>query len=278
MPIDWSTLRSLAPTTLVPARELAHNAVQWAVRAARANLTPALDDSHTSLSWDARAAALVTQSMPDDVRVGVGVATPTLLFMRRGEVADSLELAGKPKSIAGAWLDTHLARAHLKAASGQTLPYEVPAADIAKAAALAPQLAVLGRWFAAAAEVLEAQRAKYAKYKPGASPVRCWPHHFDIAVLVGLEEGDAEHAKSIGFGISPGDGYYPEPYFYLSPYPMPETKGLPSLPPGGRWHTKDFFAAVATATDLLALRNPRAGLEAIIDAAFAEGARRLHVR
>jgi hypothetical protein len=35
---------------------------------------------------------------------------------------------------------------------------------------------------------------------------------------------------------------------------------------------------VATATDLLALPDPRKGLVAIIEAAFDEGLRRLHVR
>jgi hypothetical protein len=208
----------------------------------------------------------------------VGVAALTLLVMKRGAVQDALELGGKTASAAGAWLDAQLAHRGLKPASEQALPYEVPRADFARAAKLGAELAALGRWFAAAAEALEAQRAKYARYEPGPGPVRCWPHHFDIAVLVGLEAGDPEHARSIGLGVSPGDGYYAEPYFYLSPYPAPEQRNLPSLPPGGRWHTKDFFAAVATATDLVALRDPRAGLEAIIDAAFAEGARRLHVR
>jgi hypothetical protein len=106
--------------------------------------------------------------------------------------------------------------------------------------------------------------------------VRCWPHHFDIAILVGLEEGHAESARSIGIGVSPGDEYYAEPYAYVSPYPRPDVSGLPALPPGGRWHTRDFFAAVATASDILALPNPRAGLTAIIDAAFETGLRRLH--
>ena len=278
MPIDWSTLRSPAPTTLAAARALAHHAVQWPARAARANLPAAPDDSHTSLTWDPRAGALVTQPLPGDIRVGVAIAVPTLLFMRKDAVADTLELKGEPAGVAGAWLDTHLARAHLKPASAQTLPYDVPQPDYAYAAKRGAELAALGRWFAAAAELLDARRAKYAGYKPGPSPVRCWPHHFDIAVLVGLEEGDPEHARSIGFGISPGDSYYAEPYFYLSPYPAPEKRNLPSLPPGGRWHTQDFFAAVATASDLVASREPRAALEAIIDAAFAEGLRRLHVR
>ena len=78
-----------------------------------------------------------------------------------------------------------------------------------------PGLAALSRWYGAAAEVLEAVRAKHGDLKPGPGPVRCWPHHFDIAVLVRLEEGAAESVRSIGVGCAPGDENYPEPYFYV---------------------------------------------------------------
>jgi hypothetical protein len=108
--------------------------------------------------------------------------------------------------------------------------------------------------------------------------VRCWPHHFDIAILVGLEQGDPEHARSIGIGLSPGDDYYAQPYVYACPYPKPDTADLPALPPGGRWHTREFFGAVATASDLLALPDPRKALLQVIDAALDENLGRLHVR
>ena len=151
----------------------------------------------------------------------------------------------------------------------------MPGVLYARAAAEAPRLAALSVWFAAAAEALGELRQSYRRYTPGPSPVRCWPHHFDIATLVALEEGHA--ARSIGIGVSPGDDYYAQPYLYLSPYPKPDTEDLPQLPPGGRWHTKDFFGAVATATDILALPEPRTGLIRIVEAAFEEGMKRLQV-
>lgn len=137
-------------------------------------------------------------------------------------------------------------------------------------------LAALAGWFAASAELLDAKRANWSRFSPGPGPVQLWPHHFDIAVLVALEEGHAERARSIGVGVSPGDEYYAEPYLYASPYPRPEASSLPALPTGARWHTKDFLAAVATATELLALGDPRAAAGAIIDAAFAFASRGLH--
>ncbi len=267
-------LRNHEPTALAAVRSLAHRAVQWPARAAWANLKPAPDDSHSSLSWDPEMAALLSQPLDGGVRVGLRMAVHELVFTTKSR-CDALALTGKPDAEVGSWLDGKLVAEGLKPASGTDLPYEMPSAMFARATDEALRFPVLGLWFAAAADVLEELREKYRHIKPGPGPVRCWPHHFDIAILVALEKGPAQSARAIAVGVSPGDGYYAQPYLYLSPYPKPDTGNLPPLPPGGRWHTKDFFGAVATGIDLLALPDPRAGLLKIVDAAFAESLRRL---
>jgi len=270
-------LRSQEPTTLAAARSLAHRALQWPARAARANLEPAPDDSHTSLTWHPDQAALLTQLLPGGVKVGLRIGVHELVFIK-GSGSESFPLGAAPDSDVGEWLDAKLAAAGLKPASGVTLPYETPHALFARPAEETPRFAAVAGWLAAGAEVLEWVRRKYRRFKPGPGPVRCWPHHFDIATLVALEPGDAEHARAIGVGVSPGDDYYAQPYLYVSPYPRPDIANLPALPRGGRWHTRDFFAAIATGTDLLALEDPEKGMIEIIEAAFEEGLRRLHVR
>jgi hypothetical protein len=267
-------LRHHAPTALAAARSLAHRAVQWSARAAWANLSPAPDDSHTSLSWDPEMAALLGQPLEGGVRVGLRIGVYELVLTTKTR-CDALALTGKPDAEVAAWLDGKLAGEGLKPVSGVKLPYEMPSTLFARPAEEAPHFATLALWFAAAADVLEELRKKYRRYRPGPGPVRCWPHHFDIAFLIALEEGPAESARSIGVGVSPGDGFYAQPYLYVSPYPKPDTAGLPALPPGGRWHTKDFFGAVATGVDLLALADPRKGLIEIVDAAVKEGLKRL---
>jgi hypothetical protein len=275
-------LRNHEPTALAAVRSLAHRAVQWPARAAWANLEPAPDDSHTSLSWDSDMAALLSQPLGGSVRVGLRMAVHELVFTTKAR-CDALALTGKPDAEVGNWLDGKLAAAGLKPASGAKLAYELPSTMFARAGDEALRFPAIALWFAAAAEALEDLRKKYRRFKPGPSPVRCWPHHFDIAILVALEEDHAEStrerhaesARSIGIGVSPGDGYYAQPYLYVSPYPKSDTGNLPPLPPGGRWHTKDFFGAVATGVDLLALPDPRAGFDKIVDAAFEECLKRL---
>jgi hypothetical protein len=260
MAIDWSSLRQPAPGTLTQAREIAHCAVQWVAKAARANLPAAPDDSHSALAWDAGYAALASAPFSDGARIGLRLAPLELAVLGDRE---RLALDGRSTGAVDAWLDAALGTHGLKPASQVALPYEVAPRPLRKL----PELAALARWYGAAAEVLEEVRGKTAELRPGPGPVRCWPHHFDIAVLVRLEEGEAESARAIGIGISPGDAYYAQPYAYVSPYPAPKNPRPPALPPGGHWHTQDFFAAVATADALLAQGDPRAALVAVIDAA-----------
>ncbi len=255
------------PTALAAARMLAHRAVQWPARAALANLKPLPDDSHTSLAWDPGMAALVGQPLEGGARVGLHVGTHELAF-KKGQRTETFAMIGRAEGEAGTWLDAHLAAEGLKPASGAKLPYDQPQSHFARPAQEARNFATLSVWFAAGAEVLEELRHKHKRHNPG--PARCWPHHFDIATLFDLGK-----KRSIGIGLSPGDGYYAQPYFYLSPYPNPGTADLPQLPPGGRWHTKDFVGAVAPATDILALPDPRAGLLEILDAAFEDSLERL---
>jgi hypothetical protein len=262
------------PTALVAARILAHNVLQWPAKAARANLQATPDDSQSSFDWDHQFGALVSQPLPaktGEVRVGLRLAVLELLIVRGNAAPESFPLQGKTETAAGAWLDSRLQALGLKAASGVKLPYAVPDYPGAGGAQLelgmlSRELGELSRWFAGPAEALEDLRAKLTGLRPGPEPVRCWPHHFDMATLVRLEQG--EPARSVGVGASPGDEYYAQPYVYVSPSPRFDGGSLPDLPPPGRWHTDGFFGAVATGEDLLALKDRGPGLLSFVSGAF----------
>ena len=283
MPFDWSTLGRKAPTALVRARNFAHHAVQWPAKAARANLAAVPDDSHASLEWDAAHGALFTrplQAAGADVRVGLRVGGLALVILRGGVVLDTFELAGRRDSMIGVWLDSALRALGLKPASDVDLPYSIHTHAVVRSGAYncsgeADAFDELARWFGAAAEALAEVRSKFADADPEPGPVRCWPHHFDIATLVGLEHGPAESARSIGIGVSPGDEHYPQPYVYISPWPQLKPGELDALPPPGHWHTHGFVGAVATGEQILMLEDRGQGLLAFISGAFEIGRARL---
>jgi hypothetical protein len=127
-----------------------------------------------------------------------------------------------------------------------------------------PAAAELERYYAGSDRLLRALRERNS----GASPVACWPHHFDIATLIRLDPGaDPETARSIGVGLSPVDGGNPEPYFYVLPWPRP-AGDLPELD-GGRWHTGDWVGAVLDAKDFGANDGQCERIERFLNSAVA---------
>ena len=81
---------------------------------------------------------------------------------------------------------------------------------------------------------------------------RIWPHHFDLGWLLQIEGPE----KSIGGGMSPGDHFYDQPYFYINPYGVDRPAELPPLNTGARW-ANDWFGAILTAEKVVAAENPQ---------------------
>lgn len=275
---DQDNIRRVAPERLSTARDLAHKAVQLLTKAARANLAPVPDDSHSNLGWDRKRGAFLSQPIvgkSGTTFIGFAVSDFELIVIRDGRETVTRKLAGDADADATKWLDTQLANAGLEPTASTTLPYELPASveqiDTYALDGVAEDLEVLASWFMLADEVLAATAEKYTNLHPGPSPVRCWPHHFDLATYVGLEDGEFETARGIGVGMSPGDGTYGEPYFYVNPWPHLSPDSLPQLPAPGHWHTEGFVGAIATASEILSLSDMDKELPLFVDAAVAIG-------
>src|SRR6266404_659660 len=132
---------------------------------------------------------------------------------------------------------------------------------------LSDALAELAAWFANATLLIGSIQRQMIGRKLAASPARCWPHHFDLAILTTLPARSPDATRYVGAGLSPGDEYYDEPYVYVSVYPEPDPAALTSLPTLGHWHLRDFVAAVATAHKILAAKNPQAETDEFLRAA-----------
>jgi hypothetical protein len=281
MQFDWSTLGAKTPTTLVRARNLAHHAAQWAAKAARANLQAVSDDGHSSLSWDSERGAFMSQPLAAagaEVRVGFKLRGFALTIVRNNRNLDEFELGGRKDSSVAVWFDSALRALGLKPASDVELPYALPSLPVTRGSAYqvsgeSEAFDELARWYEAAGDLL----ADVATAHAGAGPVRCWPHHFDIATLIALDAAGAENARSIGVGVSPGDEHYAQPYVYVTPWPRLNPATLPPLPSPGSWHLKGFVGAVATAEQILLQPERGPDVSAFVDAAIAIGRERLGV-
>ena len=273
-PAAWQPIRGADFAQLREARLQAHHAVQWLTRAARAFVPPRPDDSHTNLGWDDALDGFVTHRLKGELRLGLSV-TQLALVLVGASVQVSLTLGGRTDADAR-WRLGELLAAHdldpdrLDA----KLPYDIPDHSTAHGAAydlsgLTDALSDLAAWFANADQSLGRVREQMIARGLAPSPVRTWPHHFDMATLTLLEAGDAEHARSVNAGLSPGDEHYEEPYFYVSPHPYPDPAKLAPLPELGHWHVRGFTAAIAPASRIIARRDCQAATEAFLNAAVA---------
>jgi hypothetical protein len=252
----WEPVAAEAPTELAEARLQTHWAVQLVAVFGDAFVEPRPDDSHSSMGWDSDARAFMGERTPQGWRASLTPATSTLALLDdRGVEQASLPLHGLTLQAGLTWMaETFTSlRGAPHAKPLKLREYELPPHDVATGAtfrrASSGPYEELARWYGNAARFCDAVRTSTS----GASPVRCWPHHFDIATLVTLdrEEPDPERARSIGFGMTPGDDSYAEPYFYLNPWPPPEAQtALPALEGGAHWHTQGWTGAVLTAAGL----------------------------
>jgi hypothetical protein len=271
-------LHEVPPRRLSHARDLAHKAVQLVTKAARANLAPIPDDSHSNLGWVADRQAFKSHALTTENgkhHICFGIQDFTLYLVDDGTETATRQLSGDDERQAVDWLDKQLVARGLQPVGSIDLPYALPdgAKDINTFALDGHHeaLSVLAAWYSVANTVISRIVQANRYLQPGPSAVRCWPHHFDLGTYVALEQGDAEEARGIGIGLSPGDESYDEPYVYVNPWPHLDPETLPVLPPPGHWHTQGFVGAIATATEILTLDDIDRDLTRFIDEALKTG-------
>ena len=265
--MHWLATKFLPEAQIQAARLQAHYAAQPVANVARAILPARADDSHTSLAWDTRQRALCGESLPGLGRFGLRIADLQLVFWPAAGGERRLPLSGYGWRDAGAWVGE---QAGVDPRMVLDLPYALEPHPLATTgrfdqAAHSAGLQTLAHWFGNADRAL-APLAGLARGRAEVSPVLCWPHHFDIALLFTLRGG----SRYVGAGFSPGDDTFATPYFYVSPYPAPLPGALPPLPLGA-WHRGGFTGAVLAADALEGARasaRARVFLDAAVEASF----------
>lgn len=277
-PQDWRAVGTIDPRKLGDARHQAHNAVQWLARIARSYVEPADNDNHMALDWLDGDNALVTREIAPGLVLELRLPELVLQFKEEGErVTHQLALEERSPAKVEAWLLVELLHRDVdRERLSKDLPYTIAGLMTGDAVDHSHQanedaLKELSNWYANAAFAIGRICEENASLEPGPSPVRCWPHHFDIASLIALEKGTSETARSIAVGLSPGDGHYGEPYFYVTPWPYPDSTKLPDLPDGGHWHTKDFVGAVLPASVIIERGMTGEDVVAFLRAAVSAG-------
>lgn len=239
---------------LTTARLQLHYAIQPIAAVGAALAVPQPDGSQASLYWDAQLQSFVGNLIQAQQAFRVGL-DPVNLVLRvldgQGGTIAELPLDGKTLTAAMDWLKEAIAPLGADTSQIQLLSYppdDFPDAPIAHGApfdaADADARVALADYYAISNALLQGIATRTA-----ASAVYIWPHHFDMATLIDRSV-QADGSRTIGVGLSPGDTSYPEPYWYVSPYPYPAIADLPDLAGIGVWHTHHWVGAVLTASAL----------------------------
>lgn len=211
------------------AHQQLHRAVQPAAAVGRALLPPQPDSSQESFSWlDGRLVQGLVDA-PRPFRSALRFADLTLLLLDGHDaILDALPLEGRTLEEGFAFYEERcsalLGRPVALARQGAGGPFHADTSELASVA----------RLYDEANDLLHGLHA---------GAVRCWPHHFDIALLIPLG-GE----RTIGAGMSPGDAAHPEPYYYVTPWPYPSPDALPPLS-AGRWNTRHWTGALLPAAE-----------------------------
>ena len=141
------------------------------------------------------------------------------------------------------------------------MPVHIPDEDkptSGYSAEIAAQLAAAWRAVGAAMEQFR------AGIREETGPVQLWPHHFDLAMvwlpgekIPGQDPDNEEYSdKQMNFGFTFGDEGIPEPYFYVTAYPLPDGFASLQLPAGSKWQTEGFSGVVLPYRSLIEGSDP----------------------
>jgi len=251
----WEPLGAVPPHELVDARGQLHHSVQLIAAAGKSLISERPDDSHTSMHWNDTEKAFEGELIGDSPPLIVGISPENLtLYVRQHNQGNLRTYALHDTTLDSAlsWLKSIFGDRGLDASKiTLKMHYEIPPHPVGNGQTFKisnpDHFKEISCYFANANSILHAVKSNI----PGAGRVRCWPHHFDIALLLAIDKDkSAEAARSIGIGLSPGDAQYREPYFYISPWPPPDVQKTKLLDlPVGRWNTEGWVGALLLASE-----------------------------
>lgn len=256
--LQWQPFEGVGPEELVGARDEAHWALQVISAVGYTHVQRAGDDSQSNVGWVDGMQILAGRRIEREPVSFLSLALAELtlsLHEPGGEVLEEFALAGRTLDDAYAWAAAAIARRHAEDPVELHRPeYDLPDHPIANGAPFGESSegarAELARWFHNANLVLRDVHAA----TPRSTGPRVWPHHFDIGMLIPIDDDDS--GRSIGLGLSPGDGKIAEPYWYVNPYPAPEGE-LPE-PARGRRVVEGWTGLVLEAGSVRSVAEPEA--------------------
>jgi hypothetical protein len=256
MILSDSTSRNISPLHLAGARLQLHYAIQCIAAVGAALAEPLPDESHVSLTWNPILEVFmgVPIRAATPFRVALDPITLTAgLINQQNRIFASFSFHQKTLEEVLDWHKQELSKLGVETQQIAILTYppDFPDHPLGHGTRFDAYQFIPERWeltlyYGNTFHLLQ----DIVTEIEDATPIHIWPHHFDMAILIDVPGKKDGESRTIGVGLSPGDENYPEPYWYVSPYPYPPTDNLPLLKGQGTWHTQQWVGAILTASQL----------------------------
>ncbi len=264
---QWEVIGRKPAAELGATRRQLHCALQVLARVPETFVPAREDSSHAAFDWDGGQRAFVSQTIPapDPYRVALRVPDAMALTIgAAGEPLGHFALHGRSIAALASWISGETGRLgpgplSLDAATGAGSDWPPPACAGRDAFDFSDYDALqeLPHYYMDAFRLLEDLRGRWVD-RASPSPVRVWPHGFDIDAVLALGERDGEQ-HTVGVGMSPGDADVDQPYFYVNAWPAGDRSRLPPMEESrGRWSTDGWFGAALPARDVVDDGDPDA--------------------
>lgn len=252
---EWKEFASSDFQKLGKTRDQYHHAIQIVSLIGR-RFIPEEDKNRAALNWVPGLFRLAGQWVKGETsfRSSLGFNSFTLFFVdEKGNTITSFDLNGKTYVQGMVWLEEQLAKQKLKATNLQIkLPYKIPPYPTTNGASfdVDPEMALeLGKYYHNSYILIRELKQEF-EIK---DTIHAWAKDFDQTLtLVIKDSGDPETSSRIALGMSPGDGNFHMPYFYVSTWPFTEVEKCKKLANGALWVSDEWTGAVLKAESLFA--------------------------
>lgn len=190
-----------------------HQAAQYLAAAGISFLEKKSDDSHTNVGWNKAENRMETHVFGDKNQLGVNLNTAKIEWLNNGSVTSDIELNSKNHNEIVLWISDQAKQNNISQAYSYSFHYELPYDEVTKDYTYSldsKDLLKISNELTKAQNTFEQFLAKQKLE----SPIRVWPHHFDLGIYAELESENT----FMGAGLAIPDSMVDDFYFYASGY------------------------------------------------------------
>jgi hypothetical protein len=223
-----------------------HKAAQYLAAAGISFIDKKPDDSHTNVGWNTSESRMETHVFGDGFKLGLNLKNQGLEWMKGDTVVSFLDLSNFSHKEIVTWIAEQAIQNNLSKSYSYSFHYDLPYEDVADGHIFTLDKSDLS---SISSELTKAQNVfeQFLKLENLESPIRVWPHHFDLGIYAAL---NAENSF-MGAGLAIPDSLVDGLYFYVSGYKNGaaiETKSFGKLQ-HGEWRS-DWNGATLASKDI----------------------------